>query len=50
MADRYMAAELPENVFVEDGAEKPHLFVRADRSAIGSGDSGGFLSAVLQRV
>ena len=48
--DRDMPAQLAEDVFVEDRAEQPHLFVRADRAAVGCGDARRFLSAVLQRV
>ena len=50
VADRDVAAQLAEDVFVEDRAEQAHLFVRADRSAVGGGDAGGFLAAMLQRV
>ena len=50
VADRDVAAELAEDIFVEDGAEQAHLLVRADRSAVGCGDARGLLSAVLERI
>ena len=45
-----VAAELAEDLFVEDGAKQAHLFVRADRAAVGGGDARRLLAAVLQRV
>ena len=50
MADRDVPGEPAEDIFVEDRAEQAHLLVRPDRAAVGDGDAGGLLAAVLQCV
>ncbi len=39
VADRDVAAQLAEDILVEDGPQEPHLLVRADRAAVGGGDA-----------
>src|SRR5579885_3783365 len=45
-----MTREFAEDLLVEDRADKAHLFVGSNRSAVAAGDAGGLLPAVLQRV
>src|SRR5579871_1743443 len=47
---RDVAAEPPQDIFVEDGAKQPHLLMRADRAPVRGGDAGRLLAAMLQRV
>src|SRR5579871_6408619 len=45
-----VAAEPAEDLLVENGAQQAHLFVRTDRAAVGGGDAGRLLAAVLEGV
>ncbi len=50
MPDGDIAVQLPEDLLVEDAREQAHLPVADDRAAVGDGDPGGLLAAVLQGV
>jgi hypothetical protein len=47
VADREIAVERGERGFVEDLADQPEVLVDEDVAAVGHGDPGGFLAAVL---
>lgn len=50
MADGKMPGKSAKDVFVEDLTNKPHAFVRSQLDAIGGGDTGAFLAAMLEGV
>src|SRR5579884_2260355 len=50
MTDGDVPAKTGQNFFVEDRADEPHLFMRANGAAVARGNAGRFLSAMLQRV
>jgi len=49
MADGHVAAELLQRAFVHDFRDQPHPLVLVDRLAVGRGDAGALLAAVLER-
>ena len=50
VADGQMARKLQENVVGKDFGDQAHAFDVGQMQAVGGGDAGGFLAAMLQRV
>ena len=50
MADRHLALQRAQALLVEDLVDEPLVAHRHDVAALGGGDAGGLLAAVLERV
>ena len=48
MADRHVAGEAGELAFVEDLGHQPEILVHRDGIAVTSGDTGAFLTPMLE--